>query len=121
MRSGAIDTERWAQLSLLDQLGNIGSEVGRSMNARRAQQEDRFWSAVQRALDLFSATMSGEPKQGEYALKEVARAKEEFLRIATAEKFVEAEARSLEDYFMQLATAGRLRTLRGARLDIAPA
>ncbi|MDR2556164.1 MAG: hypothetical protein LBC49_00435 [Bacteroidales bacterium] len=30
-----IDKERWAQLNIFQQMGNIGSEVGRAIKAKR--------------------------------------------------------------------------------------
>jgi hypothetical protein len=35
-----IDRERWARLTLREQMGNIGSEAGRAIGAKRA--EERF-------------------------------------------------------------------------------
>lgn len=63
---------RWFQLSLVEQLGNIGSEVGR---ARRAKgDKERFDGAVRRALELFDLTLS-DPR---WRKKELCRARELF-------------------------------------------
>jgi hypothetical protein len=111
MRERTVDLERWRQFSLLDQMANIASEVGRTMNARRAGDEQRFWAALQRALDLFEATTLTEMHRHPHRLKEVGRAKEEFVRIAAADEFDDGEARRLEAYFMHFALASRVRHL----------
>jgi len=48
---------RWFELSLAQQLGNIGSEVGRA-RLSRGKDEAKFWDAAARALDLFYLTLS---------------------------------------------------------------
>lgn len=104
-----VDLDRWAEFSLLEKMANIGSEVGRTMNARRAKSEERYWAALQRAIDLFGATVLTEKGSRRYRLKEVGRAKEEFVRIASAEPFDDEEAEKLEAYFMSFALASRMR------------
>lgn len=53
-----LTTERWRSLTLTEQLGNIGSEVGRAINARELGKEARLAAAVERALDLFDLTLA---------------------------------------------------------------
>jgi len=69
---------RWFELSLAQQLGNIGSEVGR---ARRScgNDEAKFWNAAARALDLFYLTLS-DKRWSKWRKKEICRACENFLR-----------------------------------------
>jgi hypothetical protein len=109
MTQTTIDQNRWARMPLLDQMANIGAEVGRSFNARRSHREERFWAALQRALDLFEVTALVNRGSGSYRMREVARWKEEFLRVATANEFCEDEARRIEIYFLQLGVASRLK------------
>lgn len=90
-------------------MANIGSEVGRTFNARRANDNDRFWTALQRALDLFEATVLTQHQREPHRLKEVGRAKEEFVRIASADTFDADDAKGLEEYFMSFAAASRIR------------
>src|SRR3989344_8932065 len=47
----------WQNMSLIEQLGNIGSEVGRAKIAQETE-DDRFQGAVKRALELFDRTLS---------------------------------------------------------------
>ena len=71
-----VNLDKWASLSLVEQMANIGSEVGRAIKSRdNAQRRD---GAIERALDLFSATAvchSG------LRLREILRARDEFLRL----------------------------------------
>ena len=77
-----FDRGRWAELSFNEQMGNIASEVGRAIAAHRNGKSDRETRAIDRAIDLFSAT--AEVLVGTkhaYRLKEVLRARDEFLRL----------------------------------------
>ena len=102
-----FDRARWAELSFNEQMGNIGSEVGRAIIAHREGKPDRESRAIDRAIDLFSATV--EVLIGtkySYRLKEVLRARDEFLRLFFDGTF-EADADNIERYFMYFAYAAR--------------
>ena len=47
---------RWRTLTILEQMGNIGSEVERAIRAHDAGRQDRFEHALERALELFDLT-----------------------------------------------------------------
>jgi hypothetical protein len=96
----AINRERWKQLTILEQLGNIGSEVGRTLKLK--QRNEDFEPALIRALDLFSATVELLIAQKSYRTKEVLRARDQFL----LSLFVKEDP-SIETYFMQFAIAAR--------------
>ena len=99
--------ERWAQLSLNEQMGNIGSEVGRAIIAHRNGNELRKNRAVDRAIDLFSATVDvtiGTPYS--YRLKEILRARDEFLRLFFDDTF-NHDATNIERYVMNFAFLAR--------------
>ena len=102
-----FDRTRWAQLTFNEQMGNIGSEVGRAIIAHRngnAVREDR---AIDRAIDLFSATVEALiGTQYSYRLKEVLRARDEFLRLFFDNTF-DDDADNIERYFMYFAFAAR--------------
>ena len=111
MSSYQISRERWAQLSIFEQMGNIGSEVGRAIKAQRSGKADRASKAIDRALDLFDATTEVLVSKKSPRTKEVLRARNEFLRLFYDGTF-EADAANLERYFMQFATAARLAATR---------
>lgn len=96
---------RWYQLTLFEQLGNIGSEVSR---ARRAQGTDaaRFQGAVDRALELFDLTLADRRWRGR--LREIGRAREVFCDAAyrSGEEYGSTLS-DLERYFDHFAIAAR--------------
>lgn len=106
MTSYAIDRKRWAQLSIFEQMGNIGAEVGRSINAQRSGNMRRRDAAIERALDLFDATQEQLLREGSPRLREVLRARNEYLRLFFDNSF-ETDADALEAYFTQFAVAAR--------------
>jgi hypothetical protein len=58
-----FDAQRWAKLSLYEQMGNIGSEVSRAMNAIRRGDESALEGAYYRGLDLIDATVANSPSE----------------------------------------------------------
>ena len=101
-----IDRQRWAQLSIYEQLGNVSSEVGRAINATRAGKEKRAQGAIDRAVDLLDATVEVLVQQKSPRVKEVLRAREEFLRLFYDGTF-EDDADNIAKYFNLFAMAAR--------------
>jgi hypothetical protein len=101
-----VDRERWSKMSIFDQMGNIYSEVGRAFKAKQSHDKERYDLALVRAIDLFDATSSVLVEQQSPKLKEVLRAKEEFLNACIAKN--PADQQGLDRYFMQFAIAARL-------------
>ena len=66
---------RWYELSLVEQLGNVGTEVARAARAREAGNESRAWKALERALELFDLTTADERWRGPKR-REICRARE---------------------------------------------
>jgi len=95
----------WSRLSLMQQLGNIGSEVGR---ARKLQGGDSqlFDRAVDRALDLFDLTLADPRWQGRY--DEIARARELFCGAAFDNDEYKTTLADMDAYFLQFAIAAQL-------------
>ena len=95
---------RWQQLTLCEQLANIGSEVGR---ARKWFGKDRelFDGAVDRALDLFDLTLEDPRWKGR--LREIARVREVFCDAITGGKEYKSSLEDLEQYFLHFAFAAR--------------
>lgn len=102
----AVDRQKWARFTIFEQMGNIGSEVGRSLNAKAAHPE-RFESALARALDLFDATVEVLIAQKSPRVKEVLRAKDQYLAVALNAKATSIEMNSIDNYFLQFALAAR--------------
>lgn len=103
-----VDRERWSKMSIFDQMGNIYSEVGRSFNAKKRHSPRDMDMAVERAIDLFDATVDGLIQAKSPKAKEVLRAKEEYLKAVYPSKITPKEIESLDRYFLQFAIAARL-------------
>lgn len=95
---------RWFQLSLKEQLGNIGSEVNRAKNWQ-GKDEKNFESAVDRALDLFDLTLADERWKGRRW--EIARAREVFCDAVYGGKLYKSSLTDLVKYFDHFAIAAR--------------
>lgn len=106
MSSYQIDRERWGRLNIFEQMGNIGSEVGRSIAAHQADNRERFEAALKRALDLFEATIDVMAAQKSSRLREVLIAREQFLNLFFGNS-PEGDEEKIENYFMQFAIAAR--------------
>lgn len=101
-----IDREYWAKLTIFEQMGNIGSEVGRSFTAKSSGDSKRFKGAFMRALDLFSATIEVLIMRQPHRVREVEAARGEFLRVIhDIPDTIEEE--SLKRYFDYFAIAAR--------------
>ena len=89
----------WRKFSLIEQMANIGSEVGR---ARKWFGKDKklYDGAVDRALDLFDLTLEDPRWKGR--LREVGRAREVFCDAITGGKEYKSSLEDLEQYFSRL-------------------
>jgi hypothetical protein len=64
-----VDRYRWDTMSTLEQMGNIYSGVGRSLNAKKSGRVTELDEATVRALDLFDATMESLASKNQYSLR----------------------------------------------------
>lgn len=99
-----FDTEAWGKMDMFNQMGNIGSEVGRALKAKREKRYSRSQAAFYRALDLIDETAQLWAQQNAVRLKELLYARELFAESITTDKIDP----TLEAYFMQFAIAARL-------------
>jgi hypothetical protein len=99
---------RWAELSLVEQLANIGSEVGRACRARTSGNKSRLDSALARALDLFDLTLADDRWRGRR--KEIARAREIVCDVLVGDDRDPTSVEWLDRYFLAFARAARSRT-----------
>jgi hypothetical protein len=97
---------RWAELSVVEQLANIGSEVDRTLRAHEAGRVDRRDHALARALELFDLTAS-DPRWRGPRRREVLRVREYFCSVLFSEPRDPSDVTFLRKYFLQFATAAR--------------
>ena len=98
---------RWAQLTLVEQLANIGSEVGRAARAKTRGADDRFESALRRSLELFDLTLADGRWRGRR--REIARARELVCDFLVGDNVHGSSESSLDAWFLPFAVAARRR------------
>jgi hypothetical protein len=97
---------RWRTLTILEQLGNVGSEVERAIRAHEAGRSERFDRALDRALELFDMTAADERWRGARR-REILRAREEFCRLFFDPHPPVGSAAGMQRYFLAFAIAAR--------------
>ena len=98
--------EPWFKLTLMEQLGNIGSEVGRAIIRQRKGDVEQRDKALERALELFDLTLADSRLR--HRLKEITRAREIVCDVFYGENQYNVTLESLDRYFNQFAYAARL-------------
>jgi hypothetical protein len=96
----------WSELSLMEQMGNIGTEVGRAARAKEGGKDERAWNALARALELFDLTIADDRWKGP-KLREICRAREVVCDFIAGDNEYGSTAESLNRYFLPFAYAAR--------------
>jgi len=97
----------WSNLTLMEQLGNIGSEVGRAARAE-GKNPAVLEAAAKRALELFDLTLK-DPRWRR-RLREIARAREVFCdAVWNSGRAYQSRLDELDKYFFRFAYAARLK------------
>jgi hypothetical protein len=99
---------RWKELSLAEQMANIGSEVGRAMRWRRKGNTEFAQRAAVRALELLDLSLDAGHSYSQ--LKELARVREAVVDyLFGSNEFASSEAlwRSYFDHFNYAARVDR--------------
>jgi len=81
---------KWRELSLIEQMANIGSEVERAINWKNKNNKEYSRIAFERALELIDLTLADEKNRGR--LNEISRVRE-----ILADYFVGGNNYSLSD------------------------
>jgi len=95
---------RWFELSLMEQLANIGSEVLRA-NRSHGKDDKLFWLAVEKALELFDLTLDDSRWKGRR--REIGRAREVFCDAVYGGKLYKSSFEDLVRYFDNFAFSAR--------------
>ncbi|PIZ62966.1 hypothetical protein COY17_01470 [Candidatus Saccharibacteria bacterium CG_4_10_14_0_2_um_filter_52_9] len=103
MSNHVFDKRRWAAMTMFEQMGNIGSEVGRALSAKKRHDESAMRGALYRGLDLIDYTAELWAVQKSPRTKELLRARELFAESV----LTKAVDPTLEQYFFQYALAAR--------------
>ncbi len=96
---------RWRQLSFIEQMANIGSEVERALNWRSKNNAAYSLKAFERTLELIGLTVDG---IRDYAkLKEITRLREVFIDFFLGENQFNSTESFWRNYFLRFAYAAR--------------
>jgi len=96
---------RWKELTLLEQLANVGSEVGRAARAKSMGNDLRLAAALDRCLELFEMTLADERWHGRR--REIARAKEVVCDFLVGDNVFGSTPALLDRYFLPFAVTAR--------------
>ncbi len=97
---------RWFTMSLAEQLGNVGSEVGRAVKWQKQGNEEQKEKALFRAFELLDLTKIDPRWRESPRLKEICRARE-VLGNAFYGGELKITPEEMEKYFYQFALAAR--------------
>ena len=96
---------RWRQMSFVEQMANVGSEVERALNWRVKNNIPCSEKACERALELMDLTLEASTSFSQK--KEVARAREIFVDYFFYENSFASTEASWKKYFLHFAYAAR--------------
>lgn len=88
---------RWAELSLAEQMLNIGSEISRANRWKAKSNEEQCRRAVYRALELISLTIDAQ--RGKHSLGEFTRLYEVVADYYLCNNDYHSDGTSLQKYF----------------------
>ena len=95
-----IAPQRWHQMSLAQQMGHIGSELGRARRLESQNDPRNRDQALERALDLLDLTLNDRRWQARF--RELARFREVVSDWFTGENTYDVPPEVLEDYCLRL-------------------
>ncbi len=101
--------QRWMAMELVEQLGNIGSEVERAIAWKKKGNPTLSASASDRSLQLMDLTIA-DPRWKGGKKKELCRMREVFCDAVLGENSYGTSDEFLKKYFLQFATAARRRS-----------
>jgi len=96
---------RWKQLSFVEQMANVGSEVERALNWRAKNNSAYCQKAFERGLELLDLTLEG--VAGFARLKELARVREAMVDYFLGENSFLSTESSWRRYFSSFTYAAR--------------
>ena len=96
----------WHELSLREQLGNVGSEINRAI-LWRGKDEKKYQDSINRACELMDLTLQ-DPRWRNERLRELKRVREMIDDVITGGKEYGSTLEDLDRYFFAFAFAARL-------------
>jgi len=97
---------RWFTLTLFEQLGNVGSEVGRAVKWQTKENFVMRDRALERALELLDFSISDKRWRGAKG-REICRAREVLVDTFWGDRIYNATPEAVEKYFYSFAVVAR--------------
>jgi hypothetical protein len=97
---------KWFAMSLNEQLGNVGSEIGGAANWKKKGDNERVAHALERGLELLDITIADNRWAGPMR-KELCRVRELVKDTFYGDNQYKDSPEALEKYFFQYAVAAR--------------
>lgn len=98
---------RWSQLSFAEQMGNIGSEVGRAVSYLKKGESENKKKALRRAFELLDFTIEDDRWNSSPKLRELMRARETLADFFYGDNFYRSSPENIEKYFFDFALLAR--------------
>ena len=98
---------RWFALSLMEQLGHVGSEVDRALHAKARGDIETARRAIDRGLELIDITVADPRWRGMGRVGEILRAREVLCDLFYGSNEYRTDEKSLQQYFLEFACAAR--------------
>ncbi|HEX5466308.1 MAG TPA: hypothetical protein VFW92_06500 [Candidatus Limnocylindrales bacterium] len=99
---------RWFELDIVEQMANIGAEVGRARRAMDSGDSERFARARARCLELFDLTLADQ-RWLDGRDKEVRLAREEVCDLLSGERTYHSDPALVDRYFLSFALLANAR------------
>lgn len=97
---------RWHKMSICEQLGNVGSEVGRAVKWLRNGKYNLMSKCLDRALELLDLTII-DPRWQNHRQKELKMARAVLVDTFYGDRIYNDTPENLEKYFYHFAVAAR--------------
>ncbi len=94
---------RWKELSFIEQMGNIGSEVGRTFIYFKQNDKKNFIISREKAMELFDLTL--EDERWENKKEKIIKTKEMFCSLISDTNLTEEldkKMNNLDEYFLRI-------------------
>ena len=97
---------QWQELSINEQLGNVGSEIGRATKWYKAGNNKLMIGALKRAFELLDLTIS-DPRWQNHRQRELKMAREVLVDTFYGDRQYTDTLEKMEKYFFEFAVAAR--------------
>lgn len=99
LNSGEINSERWIRMSFSEQMGNIGSEVFRTISWQEKKNKENKENSLWRVLEMLDLTISIKKN------RELLRLREVLCDLFLGKNIYRVSLNFLKNYFIQFASA----------------